>query len=126
MNQICDHFYRAIVLCTGESNVKARLADAWVMHLDKIRLNQLPEVIHTQFAGLREIMYSVNAMPGEHPARAAVRKMSTKDAAGHAKTLLILYRQLLDHSQATSLPGKHQDADETAHLDAAENPQRLN
>jgi hypothetical protein len=126
MDQIREQFYRAIVLCTGASNVKERLANAWVYHLDDIRVDSLPEPARIEFAALREHMYSVTAMPDEHPARAAIRKMSARDAAGHMRTLLVLYRLLLQLAHTRLQDRKRADIASPSAAPARENPPRLN
>ena len=74
MDNLLRRFFEAVSLCTGERAIKPRLADAWVQHLDAVDPGRLPAGLRVQFRQLRTAMYREQPMPGEHAARASVRK----------------------------------------------------
>ena len=94
MDKLLRRFFEAVSLCTGAQAIKPRLADAWVQHLDAIDPGKLPPGLRVKFRQLRTAMYREQPMPGEHVARASVRKMSQKQAAEHTRTIAAIYSEL--------------------------------
>lgn len=95
MDILRRRFFMAVTRCTGEHAIKPRLADAWIEHLDLIDADSLPPRLQQEFRRLRAAMYKELPMPGEHTARASIRKMSQKQAAGYTQRITDLFRELM-------------------------------
>ena len=95
MQQLCNRFFHAITLCTGDRAIKPRLAQAWIEQLDSISPSKLPGPIRKDFERLRSAMYVETPQVNEHAAQASVRKMSAQEAAAHAATIVSMFRALV-------------------------------
>ena len=117
MFKLSDRFYRALCLCAGERSIKVRLADAWIRHLDELAVTRLPESAQQQFQVLHQAMYAIEPMPDEHPARAAARKMSARQATEHALAIVRIYKELIrvEHAQPLTENLSAVDVAEIAH-----------
>jgi hypothetical protein len=96
MDQLHQRFLQAVTICTNDDSIKQRLAQAWVEQLDDIRLSQLPHATRNDFEELRAALYCETPYKTEHPAQAAIRKMSVSQAAEHTATILSIYRELIN------------------------------
>jgi hypothetical protein len=89
-----DEFHAAMQLLVGTGHVKPRLLDAYRRHLAPLREPDLPESIRERFLMLKAAMHEVHAAGGMSAPEASVRKMSEKDAAGHAAGILEMFAAL--------------------------------
>ncbi len=95
MQQLCNRFFQAITLCTGDRAIKPRLAQAWIEQLDDISPSKIPRSIRKDFEYLRSAMYVETPLANEHAAQASVRKMSAQEAAAHTATIVSMFRALV-------------------------------
>jgi hypothetical protein len=95
MKQLCNRFFHATTLCTGDRAIKSRLTQAWIEQLDDISPSKLPRPIRKEFEQLRSAMYVETPLADEHAAQASVRKMSARQAATHAATIVSMFRELV-------------------------------
>ncbi len=103
MLKLSDRFFRALCLCAGDGNVKTRLAEAWINYLDEVPAARLPESAQPEFERIHAAMHSVDAMPEEHAARAAVRKMSAQEATEHTRGIAAIFRELIASEAANTV-----------------------
>jgi len=116
MLKLSDRFFRALCLCAGDKDVKTRLADAWVNYLDDLTSAHLPDAAQHEFTRIHVAMHGVDAMPEEHPARAAVRKMSAAQAADCTRGIAAIFRELVIAESASGQTADLPSAIETAEI----------
>jgi hypothetical protein len=126
MKALSNRLFLALTLCTGDGPIKARLAQAWIDQLDEINPAELPRSICKDFIALRKAIYAETPLPTEHAAQASVRKMSTKQAVEHARTITTMFRTLatttepsIEIAHNTASGGKagiHFEQDNSQHL----------
>jgi len=96
MNQVPDRFYAAVrKLATTDAPVKQRLIDAYVGHLETLGENEVPEAIRPRYENLRKAMTAVPSNEKETSVQVSVRKMSGADAARHARSILVMFAELI-------------------------------
>jgi hypothetical protein len=88
------HFHSATCMLVGAGPVKQRLIDAYRTHLAALRASELPEDIRAGFESLNAALHSVHAAGGLSAPEVAVRKMSEKEAADHAASILDMFATL--------------------------------
>jgi hypothetical protein len=84
----------AVRILVGAGPVKQRLIDAWRQHLGALQEKDVPEWLRPRLQALRGAMLTAHPTGGMSAAEVSVRKMSDKDAAGHAVRVLEMYAQL--------------------------------
>jgi hypothetical protein len=130
MNYLTKQFLAAVRICSGDSTIKQRLANAWMRHLDDIDVNDLPESQRQKFVQLREAMYERKPLPQESAPLASIRKMSARQAASHTNLIIAIYAGLLrTQSGAVAFAQESPDADVGSSLSINMNghtSQRLN
>ena len=94
MDDLCNRFYRALIVSGSELPIKQRLVALWKEHLDDICTGSLPRQLRSRFDSIRNAMYSEKPLLDEHPADASVRKMSHREAASHTATVAEIFREL--------------------------------
>lgn len=106
MSEPWTHFHGATRVLVGAGPIKQRLIDAYRGHLAALREADLPEEIQADFAGLNASLHSAHATGGLSAPEVAVRKMSEKDAADHATSILEMYVTLaaLHEREAAQAP----------------------
>ena len=95
MTNHVDRFHAAVTVLAGNGRVKQRLMKAYGEHLAEIEANELPVALKQAFADLRSMMYRVAPLNGEGAICASVRKMSGREAAECARSVVSLYREML-------------------------------
>lgn len=114
MRELCNRFFLAITLCTGEQSVKPRLAQAWIEQLDAVDPSSLPSSVRDDFQLLRDTMYAESPLPEEHAAHASVRKMSARQAADCMELIVVMFRNLTaidtmaNHARRSTAAGSDQ------------------
>jgi len=99
-----DDFHAAMLVLVGTGPVKQRLVDAYRHHLATLREHDLPDAVGNQFVTLRAAMHEAPATGGMTAPEASVRKMSEKDAAGHAAAILEMFTVLSALNESESAP----------------------
>jgi hypothetical protein len=99
-----DDFHAALQVLVGTGAVKQRLVDAYRRHLASLREQDLPEAIRDRFVTLRTSMHEAPAAGGMSAPEASARKMSEKDAAGHAAAILEMFMVLSALNDSESAP----------------------
>ena len=96
MMETWEYFRGAVSMLVGPGPVKQRLIEAYRQHLASLRENEVPESIAAEFASLNSVLHGAHAAGGLSAPEVAVRKMSEKDAAGHAASILEMFVTLAD------------------------------
>jgi hypothetical protein len=98
-----DDFQAALLVLVGTGPVKQRLVDAYRHHLGSLHEHDLPDAVRDRFGALQKAMHEAPATGGLTAPEASVRKMSEKDAAAHAASLLEMFTVLsaLNESEGT-------------------------
>ena len=91
MSETWEHFHAAARLLVGAGPVKQRLIDAYRQHLASLRDTDLPELVANDFAALTSALHCAQATGGLSAPEVAVRKMSEKDAADHAASIMDMF-----------------------------------
>jgi hypothetical protein len=92
-----QRFAEAVHALIGDGPVKQRLATAYAAHLaDLADAADLPAALRREFAELQSALTRIAPCGSETRVRASVQKMSAKEAAGHAATILKLYVELVN------------------------------
>ncbi len=94
MPQFAQRFAAAVLDLIGDGPVKQRLAVAYAAHLADLADAELPAALRHEFEELQTALTRVAPFGSETRVRASVQKMSPKEAAGHAATILKLYVEL--------------------------------
>ncbi len=106
MTNHVDQFHAAVSVLAGNGRVKQRLMKAYEDHLADIEADDLPIAVKQEFADIKTLMYRVAPLNGEGPVCASVRKMSGREAAECARSLVALYREImrLEEANPVKLP----------------------
>jgi hypothetical protein len=91
-----QRFAEAVHALIGDGPVKQRLATAFAAHLADLADADLPAALRREFAELQSALTRIAPCGSETRVRASVQKMSAKEAAGHAATILRLYVELVN------------------------------
>jgi hypothetical protein len=110
MNLLTQRFFAAARICGGDSTIKQRLADAWMLHLDDISPGDLPPSERQKFVTLREGMYERTPLPKESAPQASIRKMSVQQAASYTDLIITIYGQLVRAQSSSTLVGVEIDS----------------
>ena len=89
-----EQFHGAVRILVGQGSVKQRLIDAYRRHLASLHATDVPDSIVAEFAALHATLHNAHAAGGLSASEVAVRKMSDKDAADHAASILDMYASL--------------------------------
>ena len=100
MTNHVDQFHAAVSVLAGNGRVKQRLMKAYEEHLADIEADDLPVAVKQDFADIKTLMYRVAPLNGEGPVRASVRKMSGREAAECARSLVSLYHEIMRLQEA--------------------------
>jgi hypothetical protein len=99
-----DDFHAAMLVLVGAGPVKLRLVDAYRHHLGSLHEHDLPDAVRDRFNALRAAMHEAPATGGLTAPEASVRKMSEKDAAAHAASLVEMYTVLSALNESEGAP----------------------
>jgi len=100
MSYHVDRFYDAVTMLTGDGHIKHRLTRAYQDNLLAIEDDELPIELKETFADLKRRMHAETPLNGEGAIRGSVRKMSVREASECAKSVVFLYRELLQQSDS--------------------------
>ena len=103
MPYLAERFEAAVSALVGEGSVKDRLATAYSEHLDDLESGELPKAMRISFEDLQTALHAVKPTGREPCVQATIRKMSTLQAGGHAKTIVSLYADLVCHGERAEL-----------------------
>ncbi|TFG81214.1 MAG: hypothetical protein E4H19_14960, partial [Chromatiales bacterium] len=95
MYQVADRFYAAVRKLATEGPVKQRLINAYVGHLETLGDHEVPEVIRPRYEILCKAMTAVASNEKETSVHVSVRKMSEADAARYARSILVMFAELI-------------------------------
>lgn len=98
MTNLVDRFYAAVSALAGDGHIKQRLIRAYQDNLEEIEDDELPIVLREEFAELTKRLHSVAPLNGEGAVMASVRKMSCPEAGKCGESVVLLYAELLKHS----------------------------
>lgn len=96
MSPFAQRFAAAVETLIGEGPVKQRLAAAYSLHLADLAEDTLPAGLRREFGELQSAITRVAPAGHETRVRASVQKMSSKEAAAHAATIVKLYVELMN------------------------------
>jgi hypothetical protein len=96
MTETCEYFHGAVRTLVGHGPVKQRLIDAYRQYLASLGAAEVPEPIAAQFSALNAVLHGAHAAGGLSAPEVAVRKMSEKDAASHAASILEMFVTLAE------------------------------
>ncbi len=99
MPYLDERFEAAVSALVGEGLVKDRLVAAYSEHLDDLADNELPQSLRTRFEDLHAALHAVTPIGREPCVKATIRKMSTREAGSHARTIASLYADLVCHGE---------------------------
>ncbi|MEL7536156.1 MAG: hypothetical protein AAFM91_03750 [Pseudomonadota bacterium] len=99
MAYLSSKFRDAVVALCDSGPVKQRLANSFIDHLSDIHEDELPSGQRGIFAALRQRLHATQAMTGEDPILASVRKMSSNQAADCARCIVDLYTATIAQEQ---------------------------
>ncbi|MDR2215045.1 MAG: hypothetical protein LBE59_04295 [Nevskiaceae bacterium] len=98
---ILERLHQATLLLCGDGSVKDRLADAYVEHLARLDLEQIPADMRIEFDALRTAMTRERPLSRESVARASVRKMSIEEACRLAAVIVRVYASVAQEQRGT-------------------------
>ena len=96
MPPFAERFAKAVETLIGEGSVKQRLVSAYSVHLAEVSEADLPPALRRDFADLQTAINRVAPVGKETRVLASVQKMSTREATGHAATIVKLYVDLVN------------------------------
>jgi hypothetical protein len=88
MSSTWEHFFAATAILASAGPIKARLAQAYRVHLSNLNEDQIPKEIQEEFLSLSNCMSGVRPMRGETAVDATVRKMSDVEAGNIAMRIV--------------------------------------
>ena len=94
MSYHVDRFYAAVAVLAGHGHIKQRLTKAYEENLGSISEDELPIAMKQTFSDLQRQMNRVSPLNGEGSICASVRKMSVKEAAECAVSVVSLYGEI--------------------------------
>jgi len=94
-----DRFQAAVQCLVDEGPVKLRLTRAYSEFLETLQDEDAPISVKNSLSELHDAMHRVAPMGTETSVRASVQKMSTSEAARHAKSIVQIYAQLLTQGE---------------------------
>jgi hypothetical protein len=90
MLSLSERLEAAATTLSGSEPLKERLARAW-QHLDKLRPQDFPRDVRSEFEELYEAMHRETPLPGESATKASLRKLSLAEATRHAALIVRTY-----------------------------------
>jgi hypothetical protein len=94
MYQVADKFYAAVRKLAREGPVKQRLINAYAQ-LETLAEREVPEAIRPRFELLCKAMTAVPSTEKETAVQVSVRKMSEADASRYARSILVMFAELI-------------------------------
>ncbi|MDH3417901.1 MAG: hypothetical protein OEQ25_05540 [Gammaproteobacteria bacterium] len=98
MSYLAERFQAAVTVLVGDGAIKERLAAAYVENLDDLEDTEFPATLRQAFSDLELALHAEHPIGREPCVRATVRKMSSNEARAHANTIVMLYAELVRHS----------------------------
>jgi len=95
MTDTWEFFHGAVHMLVGPGPVKQRLIEAYRQNLASLRDVEVPEPIARSFAALHDVLHGAQAAGGLTAPEVAVRKMSEREAANHAESILEMFATLV-------------------------------
>ena len=95
MSDFTTRFEAAVHTLIGDGTVKQRLIHAYGEYLEDLAEIEFPEDRDEEFARLHRALHGVPPVGRESAVQASVQKMSSVEAASHARVILQLYRRLV-------------------------------
>jgi len=95
MSNIIERFEAAVEILIAEGPIKQRLTTAYSEHLEDLQEIELPIDGRDAFSDLHTALHRVPPVGQESAVKASVQKMSALEAGWHAKTIFMLYGELL-------------------------------
>lgn len=80
MQPAWERLHGATSSLVGSANIKVRLAEAYLKHLDKLDPSQVPRELREDYVALVDALTHVAPQRGETAVAATVRKMSLDEA----------------------------------------------
>lgn len=99
MTYLAERFQAAVTTLVSDGSIKERLAAAYVENLDDLENTEFPSDLRGLFGDLQAALHAERPVGREPCVRATVRKMSTREARGHAGTIVLLYAELVRDGQ---------------------------
>jgi hypothetical protein len=103
MSSTWEHFFAATAILASAGPIKARLAQAYRVHLANLNEDQLPKEIQEEFSSLSNCLSGVRPMRGETAVDATVRKMSDVEA-GHVAMRIVNMLGVISRLQTQQRP----------------------
>ena len=109
MSYLANRFEAAVSVLVADGPIKKRLIAAYSEHLDDLKSSELPVKLRPAFIKLHDALHSVKPLGRELCVKATIRKMSSREAGGHARTIFLLFSELF-HKDQRSVPLRAVDA----------------
>ncbi len=90
-----DHFRQAMRILVGPGPAKQRLCEAYLKHLQRVEVHDLPRDLQPAFSGLKSALHNAQAAGGLGVVEVAVRKMSEHEAGQFAAGVLEMFAVLV-------------------------------
>ena len=103
MSYLGKRFEAAVSVLVADGPIKQRLTAAYSEHLDDLESSELPINLRPAFIRLHAALHSVKPIGREPCVKATIRKMSSKEAGDHARTIFLLFSKLF-HKNERSAP----------------------
>ena len=103
MSYLTKRFEAAVSVLVADGPIKQRLTAAYSEHLDDLKSSELPVKLRPAFIKLHDALHSVKPIGRELCVKATIRKMSSREAGGHARTVFLLFSKLF-HKNERSAP----------------------
>ena len=103
MSYLANRFEAAVSVLVADGPIKQRLTAAYSEHLDDLESSEFPVKLRPAFIKLHDALHSVKPVGREPCVKATIRKMSSREAGGHARTIFLLFSELF-HKDQRSVP----------------------
>jgi hypothetical protein len=99
MSYLAKRFEAAVSVLVADGPIKQRLTAAYSEHLDDLESSELPVKLRPAFIKLHDALHSVKPIGREPCVKATIRKMSSREAGDHARTIFLLFSKLFHQNQ---------------------------
>jgi hypothetical protein len=92
LDYVWEKLYTAVnILATGQGTIQERLGSAYADSLIRLRGEELPDEIRSDFDALEKALTRAKAEPDEGTIAATMRTMESDEASCHAQTIVDMF-----------------------------------
>ena len=102
MSYLTKRFEAAVSVLVADGPIKQRLTTAYSEHLDDLESSEFPIKLRPVIIKLHAALHSVKPIGREPCVKATIRKMSSKEAGNHARTIFSLFSTLFHQDQRSA------------------------